>query len=178
MVGVGCVLCNHSTTPHPTPHRHWLGLTLLSAIWWQCPFPPSPPKITLLQGIPFACATPIKLECVWSAQYIPRCTQLTQSGASMKEASVSASILILKKNIFGEMRFCACCIICLVQAYMTFVTDAADIVRGAKKFMWSNFAEHDKFCLSCGSKLLHMTSNFAPHDTIACHVEQSYHGEQ
>ena len=55
---------------------------------------------------------------------------------------------------------------------MKFVADAADIVRGAKNFMWSNFAQHDKFCLSFRSNLLHMTSNFALHDTIAFHVEQ------
>ena len=53
---------------------------------------------------------------------------------------------------------------------MKFVADTADIVRGEKCFMWSNFAQHDKFYLSCGSKLLHITSNFAPHDTIVCHV--------
>ena len=40
---------------------------------------------------------------------------------------------------------------------MKFVADAADIVLGAKFFMWSNFAQHDTFCLSCGSKLLHIT---------------------
>ena len=62
--------------------------------------------------------------------------------------------------------------------YMKFVADAVDIVRGAKISMWSNFDQHDKFCLSCGSKLLHITSNFAPHGTIVCHLEQSYHVEQ
>ena len=35
-----------------------------------------------------------------------------------------------------------------------------------------------QFCLSCGSKLLHMTINFRPHDKIACHVEQFYHVKQ
>ena len=58
-------------------------------------------------------------------------------------------------------------------SYMKFVADAVDIVRGAKISMWSNFDQHDKLCLSCGSKLLHITSNFAPHGTIVCLLEQS-----
>ena len=45
---------------------------------------------------------------------------------------------------------------------MKFVADAADIVRGATNFMWSN-SLRGNFCSSCVSKLLHMTSNFAPH---------------
>ena len=35
-----------------------------------------------------------------------------------------------------------------------------------KHFMWSNFAQKNKICLSCRSKLLHITSSFAPHGTI------------
>ena len=54
----------------------------------------------------------------------------------------------------------------LLLPYIIIVPDAADIVCGAK------------FCLSCGSKLLHMTINFTPHDKIACHVEQFYHVKQ
>ena len=38
--------------------------------------------------------------------------------------------------------------------------------------MWSNFAPHKKCWWSCGTKLLHMTSYLAPHDTIVCHVEK------
>ena len=47
-----------------------------------------------------------------------------------------------------------------LEAYMIFVADAADIVRGANIFMWSNFSPH--VCMLCGGKLLHIKSNLAP----------------
>ena len=58
-----------------------------------------------------------------------------------------------------------------METYIIFVADAADIVRGAKMFMWSNFAPHEIFQRSCGTKLLHMTIIHAPHDKTTCHVE-------
>ena len=58
------------------------------------------------------------------------------------------------------------------------VPDAADIICGAKKNHVEQFCSTWQFCLSCGSKLLHMTINVTPHDKIACHVEQFYHVKQ
>ena len=52
-----------------------------------------------------------------------------------------------------------------MAAYIIFVTDTADIVRGAKFFMWSNFGRHGNFLLSRETKLLYLTSNLAPHDS-------------
>ena len=43
----------------------------------------------------------------------------------------------------------------------------------SRTFPWSKNVHVEQSC-SCGSKLLHIPSTFAPHDTIACHVEQSY----
>ena len=54
--------------------------------------------------------------------------------------------------------------------YKQFVTDAADIVHGAKIFIWSNFAQHDMFVIWI--KIAPHNKQFAIHDTIACHVEQ------
>ena len=55
--------------------------------------------------------------------------------------------------------------------YIIFVADAADIVRGATNFMWSNFAPHGNFWWSCRTKPHYMTSNLAPQDKIVCPVE-------
>ena len=52
---------------------------------------------------------------------------------------------------------------------MIFVADAADIVRGANIFMWSNFAPHENFFILCGGKL----KQFSPHAFFAGHVEQN-----
>ena len=79
---------------------------------------------------------------------------------------------------FWQLRTTNLTFIVTLQSYMIIVADAADIVCGSKIFMWNNFAQHNKFCWSCGSKLLHMTSSFAPPDTIVRHVEQSYHVKQ
>ena len=59
----------------------------------------------------------------------------------------------------------------IIVAYVIFVVDAADIVHGAKFFMWSNFNPHENCRWSYGTKLLHMTSNLAPHEQIVSHVE-------
>ena len=50
---------------------------------------------------------------------------------------------------------------------MIFVADAADIVRGANIFIWTNFAPHEYFCMLCGGKLLHIKINFAPYAFLA-----------
>ena len=48
--------------------------------------------------------------------------------------------------------------------YMIFASDAADIVRGANIFMWSNFAPHKKLCMlwkiSLNEKQFCSTLNF------------------
>ena len=46
----------------------------------------------------------------------------------------------------------------MANTYMIIVADAADNVCGAKYFMWSHLASHDK--------------QFSPHDKIVCNVEQ------
>ena len=46
----------------------------------------------------------------------------------------------------------------MADTYMIIVADAADNVCGAKYFMWSHLASHDK--------------QFSPHDKIVCNVEQ------
>ena len=45
----------------------------------------------------------------------------------------------------------------MADTYMIIVADAADNVCGAKYFMWSHLASHDK--------------QFSPHDKIVCNVE-------
>ena len=51
--------------------------------------------------------------------------------------------------------------------YIIFVADAADIVRGAKLFMWSNFASHE----NCWWSKFHITSKLAPHvNCLSCGV--------
>ena len=51
--------------------------------------------------------------------------------------------------------------------YIIFVADAADIVRGAKLFIWSNFASHE----NCWWPKFHITSKLAPHENcLSCGV--------
>ena len=56
---------------------------------------------------------------------------------------------------------------------MIFVADAADIVRGAHIFMWSNFDKHENLCTLCGGKVLNMKSNLAPHEIFFLSWKQS-----
>ena len=62
--------------------------------------------------------------------------------------------------------------------YIIIVPDAADIVCGANLFMWCSTCSTWQCCLSCGSKLLHVTTNFTPCDKTACRVEKFYHVKQ
>ena len=78
-------------------------------------------------------------------------------------------------NTFG-MAQNTCKFIILIfylQAYMIFVADAADIVRGAHIFMWSNFDKHENLCMLCGGKVLNMKSNLAPHEIFFLSWKQS-----
>ena len=62
-----------------------------------------------------------------------------------------------------------------VLPYIIFVADIADVVCGAKIFLWSNFAPHDNFLCGAILLLLHMT-NLAPHDKFAmCAVSLCFH---